>query len=58
MDVLAPNNFFFKLIVFFFLSRKRLKFFAKLWTINDAKDLQKWTDDFEMEEITDFSSWW
>lgn len=58
MDVLAPNNFFFKLIVFFFLSRKRLKSFAKLWTINDAKDLQKWTDDFEMEEITDFSSWW
>lgn len=36
--------------------RKRLKSFAKLWTINDAKDLQKWTDDFEMEEITDFSS--
>ncbi|KAK2491207.1 hypothetical protein MC885_016233, partial [Smutsia gigantea] len=38
------------------IKRKRLKCFAKLWTINDAKDLQKWTDEFEMEEITDFSS--
>lgn len=39
------------------LKRKRLTCFAKLWMINDAKDLQKWTDEFEMGEITDFSSW-
>lgn len=38
------------------MKRKRLKCFATLWTINDVKDLQKWTDQFEMEEITDFSS--
>lgn len=37
------------------MKRKRLKCFAKLWTINDAKDLQKWTDQFEVEETTDFS---
>ncbi|XP_025722499.1 DNA mismatch repair protein Msh3 [Callorhinus ursinus] len=36
--------------------RKRLKCFAKLWMINDAKDLQKWKDEFEMEEIPGFSS--
>ncbi|XP_037015185.2 DNA mismatch repair protein Msh3 isoform X1 [Artibeus jamaicensis] len=36
--------------------RKRLKCFTKLWTINDAKDLQKGTGEFEMEEMTDFSS--
>ncbi|XP_037657353.1 DNA mismatch repair protein Msh3 isoform X1 [Choloepus didactylus] len=38
------------------MKRKRLKYFANLWRINDAKDLQEWTDEFEMEEITDFSS--
>ncbi|KAM9694701.1 DNA mismatch repair protein Msh3 [Trichechus inunguis] len=38
------------------MKRKRLKHFAKLWTINDPKDLQKWTDEFAVEEITDFSS--
>lgn len=38
------------------MKRKRLKCFATLWTINDVKGLQKWTDQFEMEEITDFSS--
>ncbi|KAF6125865.1 mutS-like protein 3 [Phyllostomus discolor] len=38
------------------VKRKRLKCFTKLWTIHDAKDLQNWTDEFEMEEITDFSS--
>lgn len=47
---------FIKEIVFYFLSRKRLKCFAKLWTINDANDLQKWMDEFKLEEITDFSS--
>ncbi|ELW70009.1 DNA mismatch repair protein Msh3 [Tupaia chinensis] len=29
--------------------RKRLKCFAKLWTIHNAKDLQKWTEELEME---------
>lgn len=24
----------------------------------DAKDLRKWTDEFEMEDMADFSSWW
>ncbi|XP_057596264.1 DNA mismatch repair protein Msh3 isoform X1 [Hippopotamus amphibius kiboko] len=38
------------------VKRERLKCFAKLWMINDAKDLQKWTDEFKLEEITDFSS--
>ncbi|XP_064452366.1 DNA mismatch repair protein Msh3 isoform X3 [Mirounga angustirostris] len=38
------------------IKRKRLKCFAKLWMINDAKDLQKWKDEFEMEEIPGFSS--
>lgn len=38
------------------MKRKRLKCFAKLWTINDAEDLRKRTDEFEMEEITEFSS--
>ncbi|XP_024611466.1 DNA mismatch repair protein Msh3 isoform X2 [Neophocaena asiaeorientalis asiaeorientalis] len=38
------------------MKRKRLKCFAKLWTINDANDLQKWMDEFKLEEITDFSS--
>ncbi|KAI4570077.1 hypothetical protein MJT46_007371 [Ovis ammon polii x Ovis aries] len=33
------------------MKRKKLKSFAKLWTVNDAKDLQKWTE----EEITDVS---
>ncbi|CAN0451266.1 unnamed protein product [Rangifer tarandus platyrhynchus] len=33
------------------MKRKKLKCFAKLWTIDDAKGLQKWTE----EEITDFS---
>ncbi|XP_062941752.1 DNA mismatch repair protein Msh3 isoform X5 [Cynocephalus volans] len=33
------------------MKRKRLKYFATLWVINNAKDLQKWTDEFEMEEI-------
>uniref|UniRef100_A0A5F5PLT9 DNA mismatch repair protein MSH3 n=1 Tax=Equus caballus TaxID=9796 RepID=A0A5F5PLT9_HORSE len=33
------------------MKRKRLKCFAKLWTINDAEDLRKRTDEFEMEEI-------
>ncbi|KAM9254156.1 LOW QUALITY PROTEIN: DNA mismatch repair protein Msh3 [Dugong dugon] len=33
------------------MKRKRLKHFAKLWTINDPKDLQKWTDEFAVEEI-------
>ncbi|KAM4876033.1 DNA mismatch repair protein Msh3 [Thomomys bottae] len=31
--------------------RKRLKCFAKLWMTHDAKDLQEWTDSFQMEEI-------
>ncbi|XP_045422425.1 DNA mismatch repair protein Msh3 isoform X1 [Lemur catta] len=31
------------------MKRKRLKYFAKSWTIHNAKDLQKWTDEFEME---------
>uniref|UniRef100_A0A8C7A1L5 DNA mismatch repair protein MSH3 n=1 Tax=Neovison vison TaxID=452646 RepID=A0A8C7A1L5_NEOVI len=38
------------------MKRKRLKYFAKLWMINDAKDLQKWREEFEMEEIPDFFS--
>ncbi|XP_049722674.1 DNA mismatch repair protein Msh3 isoform X2 [Elephas maximus indicus] len=38
------------------MKRKRLKHFAKLWTVNNAKDLQKWTDEFAVEEITDLSS--
>ncbi|XP_066129780.1 DNA mismatch repair protein Msh3 isoform X2 [Saccopteryx bilineata] len=38
------------------MKRKRLKCFTKLWMINDAQDLQKWTDKFNMEEIMDFSS--
>uniref|UniRef100_A0A7N5JP88 DNA mismatch repair protein MSH3 n=1 Tax=Ailuropoda melanoleuca TaxID=9646 RepID=A0A7N5JP88_AILME len=38
------------------MKRKRLKCFAKLWMINDAKDLQKWREEFEMEEIPGFSS--
>ena len=42
---------FIKEMVFYFLSRKKLKCFTKLWTVNDAKDLQKWTE----EEITDVS---
>ncbi|XP_068836395.1 DNA mismatch repair protein Msh3 [Capricornis sumatraensis] len=33
------------------MKRKKLKSFAKLWTVNDAKDLRKWTE----EEITDVS---
>lgn len=33
------------------MKRKKLKCFTKLWTVNDAKDLQKWTE----EEITDVS---
>ncbi|KAL2779502.1 DNA mismatch repair protein Msh3 [Daubentonia madagascariensis] len=33
------------------MKRKRLKYFAKLWTVHNAKDLQKWTDEFEMEGI-------
>ncbi|XP_055285293.1 DNA mismatch repair protein Msh3 isoform X3 [Moschus berezovskii] len=33
------------------MKRKKLKCFAKLWMVNDAKDLQKWTE----EEITDVS---
>ncbi|XP_065775134.1 DNA mismatch repair protein Msh3 isoform X1 [Muntiacus reevesi] len=33
------------------MKRKKLKCFAKLWTIDDAKGLQKWTE----EEITDVS---
>uniref|UniRef100_M3YB85 MutS homolog 3 n=1 Tax=Mustela putorius furo TaxID=9669 RepID=M3YB85_MUSPF len=38
------------------MKRKRLKYFAELWMINDAKDLQKWRNEFEIEEIPDFSS--
>uniref|UniRef100_A0A8D2CSS3 DNA mismatch repair protein MSH3 n=1 Tax=Sciurus vulgaris TaxID=55149 RepID=A0A8D2CSS3_SCIVU len=34
------------------VKRKRLKYFAKLWTMHNAKDLQQWTDEFEMDEIT------
>ncbi|KAI4021863.1 mutS homolog 3 [Homo sapiens] len=30
--------------------RKRLKYFAKLWTMHNAQDLQKWTEEFNMEE--------
>ncbi|XP_054108591.2 DNA mismatch repair protein Msh3 isoform X4 [Callithrix jacchus] len=30
--------------------RKRLKYFAKLWTMHNAQDLQKWTEELEMEE--------
>nr|XP_044990047.1 DNA mismatch repair protein Msh3 [Jaculus jaculus] len=33
------------------LKRKRLTYFAKLWTAHAASDLQEWTDEFEMEEI-------
>ncbi|XP_044930321.1 LOW QUALITY PROTEIN: DNA mismatch repair protein Msh3 [Mustela putorius furo] len=33
------------------MKRKRLKYFAELWMINDAKDLQKWRNEFEIEEI-------
>ncbi|MBZ3875437.1 DNA mismatch repair protein Msh3 [Sciurus carolinensis] len=33
------------------VKRKRLKYFAKLWTTHNAKDLQQWTDEFEMDEI-------
>uniref|UniRef100_A0A8C9CUK2 DNA mismatch repair protein MSH3 n=1 Tax=Panthera leo TaxID=9689 RepID=A0A8C9CUK2_PANLE len=33
------------------MKRKRLKCFAKLWVINDAKGLQKWRDEFDVEEI-------
>lgn len=33
------------------MKRKKLKCFTKLWTIDDAKGLQKWTE----EEITDVS---
>uniref|UniRef100_A0A8I5R1T5 DNA mismatch repair protein MSH3 n=1 Tax=Papio anubis TaxID=9555 RepID=A0A8I5R1T5_PAPAN len=32
------------------LDPKRLKYFAKLWTMHNAQDLQKWTEEFEMEE--------
>ncbi|XP_075397341.1 DNA mismatch repair protein Msh3 [Tenrec ecaudatus] len=38
------------------MKRKRLKYFAKLWTIDEAEDLQKWTSEFALEEITDVSS--
>ncbi|XP_042637261.1 DNA mismatch repair protein Msh3 [Orycteropus afer afer] len=38
------------------MKRNRIKYFAKLWTINDVEDLKKWTDEFAIEEITDFSS--
>lgn len=38
------------------LKRKRLKCFTKLWTAADAKDLRKWTDEFEMEDMAEFSS--
>ncbi|KAM8778288.1 DNA mismatch repair protein Msh3 isoform 1-T1 [Rhynchonycteris naso] len=38
------------------MKRKKLKCFIKLWMINEAQDLQKWTDEFNMEEIMDFSS--
>nr|XP_060490086.1 DNA mismatch repair protein Msh3 [Panthera onca] len=38
------------------MKRKRLKCFAKLWVINDAKGLQKWRDEFDVEEISGFSS--
>ncbi|XP_047714726.1 DNA mismatch repair protein Msh3 isoform X6 [Prionailurus viverrinus] len=38
------------------MKRKRLKCFAKLWEINDAKGLQKWRDEFDVEEISGFSS--
>uniref|UniRef100_A0A2K6FT88 DNA mismatch repair protein MSH3 n=1 Tax=Propithecus coquereli TaxID=379532 RepID=A0A2K6FT88_PROCO len=31
------------------MKRKRLKYFAKSWTIHNVKDLQKWTDEFEMD---------
>ncbi|XP_004678489.1 PREDICTED: DNA mismatch repair protein Msh3 [Condylura cristata] len=37
------------------MKRNRLKCFRELWMINDAKDLQKQTEEFQMEEITDFS---
>ncbi|XP_032133058.1 DNA mismatch repair protein Msh3 isoform X4 [Sapajus apella] len=30
--------------------RNRLKYFAKLWTMHNAQDLQKWTEELEMEE--------
>ncbi|XP_058430338.1 DNA mismatch repair protein Msh3 isoform X2 [Marmota monax] len=33
------------------VKRKTLKYFAKLWMTHNAKDLQQWTDEFEMEEI-------
>ncbi|XP_008851539.1 DNA mismatch repair protein Msh3 [Nannospalax galili] len=33
------------------LKRKRLKYFAKLWTTHNVKDLQTWTDEFEMDEM-------
>ncbi|XP_048187040.1 DNA mismatch repair protein Msh3 isoform X1 [Perognathus longimembris pacificus] len=31
--------------------RKRLKYFANFWMTHSAKDLQEWTDSFQMEEI-------
>ncbi|XP_069848894.1 DNA mismatch repair protein Msh3 isoform X2 [Dipodomys merriami] len=31
--------------------RKSLKYFTKLWMTHNAKDLQEWTDSFQMEEI-------
>ncbi|XP_053443474.1 DNA mismatch repair protein Msh3 isoform X2 [Nycticebus coucang] len=31
------------------MKRKRLKYFANVWMIHNAKDLQQWTDEFEME---------
>ncbi|XP_045427627.1 DNA mismatch repair protein Msh3 isoform X2 [Pipistrellus kuhlii] len=38
------------------MKRKRLKCFTKLWTATDAKDLRKWTDECEMEDVADLSS--
>lgn len=51
----SPTISVLKSVVLYFLSRKRRKCFTKLWAITDAKDLRKWTDEFEMEDMAGFS---
>ncbi|XP_055968438.1 DNA mismatch repair protein Msh3 [Sorex fumeus] len=36
--------------------RSKLKCFTEIWMTNDLKDLQKWTEEFPVEGITDLSS--
>ncbi|XP_049621997.1 DNA mismatch repair protein Msh3 [Suncus etruscus] len=38
------------------MKRSKLKCFTELWSINDKKDLQNWTEQFRMEGIPDLSS--